>query len=153
MDKWQLIPKCVGCPASGGCDDCDNPRTSFPMMKGIAFSTRLHLLLAWNCLAGREERNEKDLSFSLLTLHGWFGFWVFFGYDTKSFTQAADIYWGFFLCAAQESNSLERQDWSSRSCPLLVLMQRVSCTFRKTLLPRLTLCAWRGWLRAGASLL
>lgn len=79
-------------------------------------------------------------------------FVFFFWYSTKSFIQAAYIT-GVFLCAAQESSSLERQDWSSCSCPLLVLMQRVSCTFRKILLPRLILCMWRGWSKAGGFLL
>lgn len=108
MDKWQPISKCIGCPASGG---CYNP---FPWW--IAFSTSLCLLLAWNCLAGREERNEEDLSFCLLNPHGWFGFgfvWVFLGlvfflYDTKSFIQAAYILWVFvvfFFCVLKKATA------------------------------------------------
>lgn len=105
MDKWQLIPKCIECPASRG---CGNPRTSFPMMKRFAFITQQCLLLACSCLHGREERNEKNL---------------------------------------------ERQDSSSCSWSLLVLLQRVSCTFRKALTPVLTLHAWRGCSKAMGSLL
>ena len=133
-------------------------RPAFPWW--IAFSTSLCLFLAWNCLAGRKERNEEDLSFCLLNLRGWFVFgfvyFVLFCFIWYKIIHSSSIYTVVFCClfflCAQESTSLERQDWSSSSCPLLVLMQRVSCTFRKTLLPRLTLCAWRGRSRAGGSL-
>lgn len=144
MDNWQLTPTYIGCPASGG---CNNPRASFSNMKGITFSTRSCLLLAWNCVAG----TQLDPSFSLLTVHGWFGL-VFFWYNTKSFIQATYTLWVFLLCAAQESNSLERQDWPSCSCPPLVLMQSELYSWKKYL-PRHTLCAWRGWSRAEGCLL
>lgn len=79
----------------------------------------------------------------------WFGF---FQYNTKSLIQATYTLWVFLLCAAQLSNSLERQDWPSCSCPPLVLMQSELYSWKKYL-PRHTLCAWRSWSRAEGCLL
>lgn len=89
MDNWQLTPTYIGCPASGG---CNYPRASFSNMKGITFSTRSCLLLAWNCVAG----TQLDPSFSLLTVHGWFGLVFFDTIQNNSFKQ--HIHYGFLFC-------------------------------------------------------
>lgn len=49
------------------------------------------LLLTWNCLAGREERNEKTPFFSLLTFVVVFTCLFICFYDTEIFLQAAYI--------------------------------------------------------------